>query len=283
MQQNIILSIQDYKEHLPLSEKKIAEYILAHTAEVISLNAQELARKAGSSPAAIIRFCHSMHVNGFTDLKLLLSANLGQMTQEMYTEVEQDESITDIKKKLQARVFHVIERTNQSLQETAVEQAITLLETAEVIYVYGLGASSLVAQDIYQKFTRLGRSVFTSLDQHLFASALGTTEKTSVFIAISNSGETLEANRLADIAHDKEIPVIGITTDGNSTLAANSQVLLLTTGQEDVPLRSAATVSLTAQLYAVDVLFFAYAAKNYTSTLEKIQTSRKNVDLLKED
>lgn len=250
---------------------------------VISLNAQELAKKANSSPAAIIRFCHSIHVNGYTDLKLLLSANLGQMNQEMYTEVEKDESIEDIKKKLQARVVHVIERTNQALEEAAVEQAVSLLESAEVIYVYGLGASSLVAQDVYQKFTRLGRSVFTSLDHHLFASALGTTEKNSVFIAISNSGTTLETNRLVDIARYKEIPVIGVTTDKDSLLAENSQVLLLTRGQEDVPLRSAATVSLTAQLYAIDVLFFAYAAKNYTSTLEKIQISRKNVDLLKEE
>ncbi|MGK0550542.1 MurR/RpiR family transcriptional regulator [Enterococcus faecalis] len=282
MRQNIILSIQDYKERLPLSEKKIAEYILEHTAEVLSLNAQELAKKAGSSPAAIIRFCHSIHVNGFTELKLLLSANLGQMTEEMYTEVEKNESTEDIKKKLQARVVHVIERTNQSLKETAIEEAVTLIESAEIIYVYGLGASSLVAQDIFQKFTRLGRNVFTSLDHHLFASALGTSEKTGVLIAVSNSGGTLETNRLAKMAKAKKIPVIGITTNKESLLAATIDVLLLTTGQEDVPLRSAATVSLTAQLYAVDVLFFAYAAKNYNSTLEKIQTSRENVNLLKE-
>ena len=47
------------------------------------MNAQELAKQAGSSPAAIIRFCHSMDVNGFTELKLL-SANLGQMKRNVY-------------------------------------------------------------------------------------------------------------------------------------------------------------------------------------------------------
>ena len=36
------------------------------------MNAQELAKQAGSSPAAIIRFCHSMDVNGFTELKLFI-------------------------------------------------------------------------------------------------------------------------------------------------------------------------------------------------------------------
>lgn len=282
MQQNIILSIQDYRQHLPKSEKKIADYILEHTPAVISMNAQELAKKAGSSPAAIIRFCRSMNVNGFTELKLLLSANLGQMNQESYAEVEKGESTQEIKKKLQARFVHVIERTNQSLEEQAVDCAVELLEKTDLIFVYGLGASSLVAQDIYQKFTRLGRTVFTTLDHHLFASALGTTMKNSVFIAISNSGTNKETNHLITVAKRNEIPVIGITEEEASPVAESSTILLLTAGKEDVPLRSAATVSLTAQLYAVDVLFFAYAAKNYTDTLEKIQVSRKSVETFKE-
>ena len=72
-------------------------------------------------------------------------------------------------------------------------------------FVYGLGASSLVAQDIYQKFTRLGRTVFTTLDHHLFASMLGSTEKPSVFIVISNSGTNKEASTLADLAKQQGI------------------------------------------------------------------------------
>ena len=107
---------------------KIAEYILKNTETVISMNAQELAKQAGSSPAAIIRFCHSMDVNGFTELKLLLSANLGQMKQQMYTEVTKGESTADIKQKLQARFVHVVERSGQTLEDVAVNEAVDLLE-----------------------------------------------------------------------------------------------------------------------------------------------------------
>ncbi|BDQ51399.1 hypothetical protein EfsSVR2281_32100 [Enterococcus faecalis] len=128
MQQNIVLSIQDRLQQLPKSERKIAEYILKNTETVISMNAQELAKQAGSSPAAIIRFCHSMDVNGFTELKLLLSANLGQMKQQMYTEVTKGESTADIKQKLQARFVHVVERSGQTLEDVAVNEAVDLLE-----------------------------------------------------------------------------------------------------------------------------------------------------------
>lgn len=283
MQQNIILTIQDHIKHLPGSEQKVADYILKHTSEVITLSAQELAKKSGSSPAAIIRFCRSIEVSGFTDLKLLLSANLGTVDTQMYTEVENGETTTAIKEKLQHRLIHILERTSEHLEDQAIDQAVKELEKAEMIFVYGLGASSLVAQDIYQKFTRLGLSVFFTMDHHLFASALGTNRLKGIFIGISNSGSNQETNALADIAIEQGLTVIGLTTDSTSALAQKSSVLLLTPSGGEAPLRSAATVSLTAQLYVVDVLFFAYAAKNYSETLEKIQDSKEAVEIVKKE
>ncbi|MBS7577786.1 MULTISPECIES: MurR/RpiR family transcriptional regulator [unclassified Enterococcus] len=280
MQQNIILTIQDYYKTLPTSEKKVAEYILKHTNEVISLSAQELAKKSGSSPAAIIRFCHSIEVNGFTDLKLLLSANMGAINTQMYTEIEDGESVGAIKEKLQHRLVHALERTNEHLKIDGVEKAVEAIETAEIIYIYGLGASSLVAQDIHQKFTRLGLNVFYTMDHHLFASAIGTSQLKGVFIGISNSGDTFETNLLANLALQNGLKLVGITADSTSYLAQKSQMLLLTPEGEEAPLRSAATVSLIAQLFVVDILFFAYCAKNYQSALEKVQNSKNAVNIL---
>ncbi|MBL1226958.1 MurR/RpiR family transcriptional regulator [Enterococcus sp. BWR-S5] len=281
MQQNIILTIQDYREQLPKSEQKIADYILEHTNEVITLSAQELAKRAGSSPAAIIRFCHSMQVNGFTELKLLVSANLGSAGAELYTEVEKEETAEAIKRKLNIRFVHALERTADLLEDKDLEAVLSEIERAEIIYVYGLGASSLVAQDVYQKFTRLGKTVFYSLDHHLLASALGTGEKESLFIGISNSGETSEVIALLNIAKENGIYSIGITENCDSALAEQSDTVLLTVKGEEAPLRSAATVSLISQLYIVDVLFFYYASNNYDETLKKIQQSRNTVDYLK--
>ncbi|MDR1567224.1 MAG: MurR/RpiR family transcriptional regulator [Streptococcaceae bacterium] len=281
MQQNIILSIKDARGYLPRSEQKIADYILEHSNEVVTLSAQELAKRAESSPAAIIRFCRSININGFTDLKILLSANLGSRSNEMYTEVEEKESTAAIKQKLNLRFHHALERTADLLDDVALNAALFEVETAEIIFVYGLGASSLVAQDVYQKFIRLGCNVFHSLDQHLFASILATTDKKSLFIGISNAGETSEVLTLLEIAKDNQIKTIGITQNQDSQLARNSDILLLTAKGEEAALRSAATASLIAQLYIIDVLFFMYASKNYDATLQKIQTSRDTIDQLK--
>ncbi|MHC5227632.1 MurR/RpiR family transcriptional regulator [Enterococcus sp. LJL99] len=282
MQQNIIFTIQDHRQNLPKSEQKIADYIIKHINEVITLSAQELAKKADSSPAAIIRFCHSINVNGFTELKLLLSANLGATNSENYTEVEDSESTAAIKQKLQSRIVHVLERTTEALNEQAIDEAVLAIEEASVIYVYGLGASSLVAQDIYQKFTRLGKMVFCTLDHLLLASAIGTNHSKSILICISNSGMTSEVIALAELAKKSGTMLIALTKNSASSLAEKGDILLVTAEADEAPLRSAATVSLTAQLYVVDVLFFAYASKNYDESIEKVQNSRKAVKVVKQ-
>ena len=55
------------------------------------------------------------------------------------------------------------------------------------------------------------------MDHHLFASMLGSTEKPSVFIVISNSGTNKEASTLADLAK-QGIPIISITQDEKSVI-----------------------------------------------------------------
>ncbi|QQV79618.1 hypothetical protein JG559_01435 [Enterococcus faecalis] len=80
---NIVLSIQDRLQQLPkIRTKKIAEYILKKYRNSYfneCARASETSRIKSSGNYSF--FCHSMDVNGFTELKLLLSANLGQMKQ----------------------------------------------------------------------------------------------------------------------------------------------------------------------------------------------------------
>lgn len=281
MSQNIILSIEDYRDRLPKSEQKIANYILANVNEVTTLSVQELAKKADSSPAAIIRFCRSIQVNGFTELKLLLSANLGATGSKVYYEVENGESTKVIKQKLTLRLNHALERTSACLDERVVDQLVQEIEKVDMVFVYGLGASSLVAQDIHQKFTRLGKYIFYAADHHLFAAALSSAKVSALFIAISNTGETQEVIRLAEIAQAKPMKIAALTANAQSTLAKQSEMILLTVKGEEAPLRSAATVSLISQFYVTDVLFFAYAAQNYQGTLAQIRDSKKAVEHLK--
>ncbi|MSE19580.1 SIS domain-containing protein, partial [Pantoea agglomerans] len=81
--------------------------------------------------------------------------------------------------------------TSKGLNKDVLQRTVDLLGEASIIQTYGLGASSLVAQDFTQKFSRIGTSVLNTQDTHLMASNFLTQRNKQVLFLISDSGETL--------------------------------------------------------------------------------------------
>lgn len=88
---------------------------------------------------------------------------------------------------------------------------MSLLQQAEVIYVYGIGASFIIAEDAAQKWLRLGKNVYAISDRHLLAGAMATKSENAVFWGILYSGETREVIQLIKGAKDKCIKTISLT------------------------------------------------------------------------
>ncbi|WP_192987900.1 MurR/RpiR family transcriptional regulator [Carnobacterium mobile] len=277
MQSNLLFLIQEQMNGLPESEKKIAATILADPAAVIQMNATSLALKAGSSSAAVIRFCHSIGLAGFTQLKLNLSADSHSIQEKLYSEIQPNEELEQIKKKFLLQTHHVFKETNQSLSSKRVAEATAWINESTVIYTYGVGASHLVALDLQQKFSRIGKSVTCSQDQHLLATSMSVATKDAVFFAVSNSGEKQEVIALMRIAKDLGIRTISLTKESDNTLSRLADIPLKTANTHEAPLRSGATASLLAQMYAVDLLFYDFATKYYQRTIENLEKSKSAI------
>lgn len=283
MNDDILFLIRDKLPTLSKSERNLAEYILAKPEKVIRYTASQLAKEAASSPATIIRFTRSIGLNGFTELKLQLSSDIGQQKVEVYTDIDKEDNPDTIKTKLKARIDYVLNKNVACLTNETVEKCVELVENAQTIYIYGVGASSLVAQDMYQKFSRLGKVTIFEQDYHHMAGMMASVGEGSLFIGVSNSGETRETIRLAQLARERQMRVIGLTSFGGSKLADIATISLVSEHEGENPLRAAATVSLMAQLFVVDVFFLSYAAKHYDQTIELLQNTKEAVKKVKID
>lgn len=243
MNTNILFRIKEQIEALPKSEKKIAEIVLENPQAVIQMNATELAEVAESSPAAIIRFCHSMKLKGFTELKLQLSADSHQIKENLYTEINPNEEIELIKKKLVLNTTHVLNETNNWLTKEQIDEVTEHFEASSMIYTYGLGASYLVALDIQQKYTRIGKVVVSSQDTHYLVASMAVAPKNTIFFGISNSGEKQEVLSLMKTAKELGLITISLTEATNNSLSQQADIALKTGISGEAPLRSAATSS----------------------------------------
>lgn len=281
MNYNIIYIMKEKLNTLSNSEKKLANWIIEYPEQVIKMTVTDLSKEASSSPATIVRLCHSLGLEGFTDLKLQLSKNLPQIRENLHTDIIKDEDVHQIKKKLKFNLNNSFEETFNLLSDDALNKAVDLIEASTNIFTFGIGASGLVSEDLYQKFSRVGKNVFFTKDYHLMSTSLISNSSTSVFIAISNSGEKQEVIHLARIAKNQKMSVVVITSSLDSSLACLSDVLLLTSKASEAPIRSSATNSMMVQLFAADIVFSTYASRNYEETLNKLNVSRKIVETLR--
>ena len=123
------------------------------------------------------------------------------------------------------------------------------------IIVFGIGKSGVIAQKISQTMTSTGTvAVFVHPSDALHGS-LGVMTKGDVAIALSNSGETDEILALLPTLKNRDIKIISIVGNTNSTLARESDVVLdSSVDKEACPLNLAPTTSTTVALSIGDAL-----------------------------
>lgn len=264
MKNNILLTIQHVAPQLSKKERLIADYVLQHDQELIAMSVHEAAEAIHVSVATVIRFCRSIGLSGYPDLKIALSAQSQSDQRALYEEIAPNDSFATLQEKLTNRFTSTLVLTNEVLEEARFKKAVSLLNEATQIVVFGLGASHIAAEDFFQKYSRIGKSVITGSDLHVISAILSADPKGKVLVLISNSGEKKEINQLHRLAEELRIPTIGITGNHDSTLAENVTVLLpYNTLEVTGPIRTAATASLIAQLYVVDLLYYYVLVQDY--------------------
>ncbi|MCD8800065.1 MurR/RpiR family transcriptional regulator [Mammaliicoccus sciuri] len=277
--QHLLIFIKEQMPRLTKHEKRIAEYFIEHPEKTINLSAKELGKLTNTSAASVIRCTHKLEFKGFTDLKLAISRYLPQHEQSIYQEIKQDETVDSISKKLITRASHTLEMTEKNISSKHIEQVVDQLYDTDMIIVFGVGASSLVAQDLYQKFTRIGKQVIHSLDTHFLATAIASHSDSCVLIGISNSGENHETVSLAKVARKYGVKIVGLTQSEQSTLAKKSDIYLIHDASSEKSLRLAATSSLISQLMTIDILFYSYLSRNYDEHVVTMSKTRDAVEL----
>lgn len=160
-----------------------------------------------------------------------------------------------------------IERAVGRLKKEDVERAIELLlECKGKIVVLGVGKSGIIANKIADTMTSTGTvAVFVHPSDALHGS-LGIIQTGDVVIALSNSGETDEILALLPTIKMRQVPIISIVGNCDSTLGRQSEIALdAGVDKEACPLNLAPTTSTTVALSIGDALAMTLmSAKNLT-------------------
>ena len=149
-----------------------------------------------------------------------------------------------------------IEHTANTLNQESVEKAVELLlNCPSKVVVTGVGKSAIIAQKIADTMTSTGTvAVFVHSSDALHGS-LGIITNGDVVIALSNSGETEELLAILPSLKQRNVSIIAIVGNENSTLARYADVTLdASVSEEACPLNLAPTTSTTVALSIGDAL-----------------------------
>lgn len=258
-------------------EKRIAAYILAHPEEVISATAKEIGEQTQSSAPSVVRFIKKIGYSSVNEFKLSINSEKNEKREQKYDDVNLADSFEVTKRKLCNNAILTLEETSEVLKQEQIKTIVHLLEEKEVLFVFGIGASSIIAEDIYQKWGRIGKIIFFEKDLHILSAMLSSHQANSAIWLVSNSGQTREVIKAAQIAKKINIPIIAQTMLGKNPLSKLADHLIQTSIPKEAFLRSAATNSLVAQLLVVDTIFYSFLQNN-EQYFEKIYNSRKLIE-----
>jgi arabinose-5-phosphate isomerase len=137
--------------------------------------------------------------------------------------------------------------------------AIDLVATCEGhVVVSGMGKSGLIGAKISATLSSLGRPSHPLHPAEAVHGDLGRIRRGDIALLLSYSGETEEIVALASILRADQVPCIGISRDGDSSLGRLCQAhLALGDVTEACPLQLAPTASTTAMLAVGDALSLA--------------------------
>lgn len=272
--ENSLLKIKAMYDSFGRGEKKIADWILAHPDELISLSISELAASCGCGDATVVRFSKRLGFNGYQALKISVAQDLrtnpiGNLS------FASDDSILEVYTKHIADIALTLQKTKSSLNQEAFKAAAEALLHAKSISIFGLGSSAPVAMDAMHKFVRAGLPACSYSDNHMQMIVASHLTPKDVVLAISHSGSSVDIVKALEQAKKNGALTITITNHGRSPIVKYSDFCLYTNADE-TKYTILAMTSRIAQLAIIDTLY-TYIVLNggekITSAIQHTETA----------
>lgn len=267
-----LIRIDNYYNSLTASEKRIADYIVNDPEAAVKLNINELADAIRCAPSSITKFVRKLDYKSFSDMRLDLMRNVDRSSADSFSELSRwSSTLSDLNQYYIRGISSTLEETLEINEFDKFTAAAQHIAKAENVYLFGVGSSSVVAQDFQQKLIRLNkRSVFCIDGNFGVQNAMLATERDVAF-AISYSGTTAEVNRAARRIKENKCPLIAITRYASTALSDMADINLYAPNNEQV-MRIASIFSRYSFLFMIDIVYMNFAQ----------QVGHDPVDILKE-
>ncbi|MFE9656734.1 MurR/RpiR family transcriptional regulator [Micromonospora sp. NPDC006431] len=277
----LIVHISGLLPSLSPAEQRVARLVVADPADAARRTITDLATAAETSEATVIRFCRSVGMEGYPQLRIRLAAEAARRIEPpdarvVGGDIPPGADLAQIIATIAFNDARAVEETAEQLDPAVCEQVVEAIGAAGRIDVYGAGASGFVASDFQQKLHRIGRTAFYFPDVHTALTSAALLGRGDVAVGISHTGTTSDVIEVLEQARARGATTVALTNFPRSPITEVAD-FVLTTAARETTYRSGAMASRLAQLTVVDCLFVGVAARNRARAKKALEVTAEAV------
>jgi DNA-binding MurR/RpiR family transcriptional regulator len=251
---SVLESIRALAPTLSAAEQRVARIVLGAPQEVIHQSVSELAQGCGTSPATVVRFCQTLGLRGYQELKLALARETIPPEQQVLDEVSESDGPDDIVRKVLTGASEALSSASRTVDAGTLDAVADLLTGARRVLFVAIGTSAPLAADAAYRLTNIGVDAFFSPDahvQHVTAKMLGPAD---VCVAVSHTGSTVETLAAMRGAAAAGAATAAITSFARSPLTEIVSHVIVA-GSRETAYRIEAMTSRIVHIAVLDALF----------------------------
>ncbi|MFV0556459.1 MAG: MurR/RpiR family transcriptional regulator [Lactovum sp.] len=275
---DVRLKIKQAYENLNKNQKRIADVFL-HDAKVLTMSIGEIGRQSETSASTVTRFVRKFDFESLESFRIALAQSTPKSEGTVIDPIiKKGDSLSLINEKIAVMLSVSVMDTASLLDNKVVEQAICEIKKARRIYLFGVGASAVVAYDLTHKFNRAGFLSIFQWDTHIALEGLNYISDSDVLIAFSYSGQTKETLLALEIAKERGAKSFLVSRNQEKKLQKLSQIISIPSTEH--LLRIGAITSMTSAMQVASVLFLG----TIESMIDTVLTQRmlETAELVKE-
>jgi len=251
------------------SEKRIVDFIRRNMDEAAFLPAGDIAQRLEISEATMVRFARTLGFDSYPALREALLTNFRQRmshSARLRGRLNDLREAGDIYEQLVASEIDYLTESMQTLDREAMNATVELLRTHQRIFVFGLGPSLSLVDQLHIRLTRAARQVVllnTSGQEVL--EQLMLMNKNDLLFAIGFFNLTPTMQLVLEYANQHQTPVV-LLTDTLGPLVGEKASVILAARRGPV----SAFHSLTVPMTIINALLLGLSSEDQQNVMDQL-------------
>ena len=274
-----LVKIRGSYPSLTQSGRKVADFLLQNSPQVIHHSIVDLAESIGVSVGTVGQFCRNVGFQRFSDFKIALAQDVVSHNLAICEGISMDDDLPTIVDKVFSINTQLIHDTLKIINMNDLITVATWLSKAKKICFYAIGGSAAIALDSQLYFAHFGviTQAFSDVAGQIVSATMLTDD--DVAVGISQSGRTKAIINALSVAKKSGAKTFGITNYRKSPITEVADICLYTSfTATEKGLKTASLSSRVAQITVMETLYVMVAKMKGKESLHLIDEIDKNIE-----